>query len=387
VEARVLSDYSVESKEAVNKLKAYVENEYFRGYDPYDALNSPFLRTLSFNRKLLRIAFIQFMKRLPINIRPILGIRKDYNPKGIGLFLWSYAKLYKLTADLELLEKIDFFLNLLETLKSNGYSGNCWGYNFDWQSRAFFLPKFTPTIVNSSFVGHALLDTYQIAAKERALEMALPISKFILRDLNRKQDGQGICFSYSPLDETYVHNANLLGASLLIRLYKFLHDEELKDAALACLAYSMSCQREDGAWYYAETDYQRWIDSFHTGFNLQSIHYFFEEGYGSEYEDAFKRGVRFYAENFFLDDGAPKYYYDKAYPLDINSAAQALVFFSRIKGYEVLKEKIARWMLENMQDKKGFFYYQKHRFFTNKIPYMRWSQAWTLHGLSEYSIR
>jgi len=367
-------------------LKAYVERENFQGFDPYDALDSPILRALSFNKKALRIAFIQFMKRLQINIRPFLGIRKDYNPKGIGLFLWSYAKLYRVTGCSEFLEKIDIFLDLLETLKSKGYSGNCWGYNFDWQSKAFFLPKFTPTVVNSSFVGHALLDTYQFAAKERALEMAMPISRFILRDLNRKEDARGICFSYSPLDETFIHNANLLGVSLLIRLYKFLHEEELKDTALASLAYSMSYQREDGSWYYAETDYQRWIDSFHTGFNLQSILYFLEEGYGLEYKDAFKKGLRFYTENFFLDDGAPKYYYDKTYPLDIHSAAQALVFFSRIEGYEPLKQRIAQWMLENMQDKAGFFYYQKNRFFINKIPYMRWAQAWALHALTSFML-
>ena len=369
---------------SIRKIRAFLEKEDFRGYDPYDGLNSPIFRTFSFNQKVFRITLIQVMKRCPLNFRSVLGIKKDFIPKGIGLFLWSYAKLYKVTGNSEFLEKIDFFLNLLVRLKSRGYSGNCWGYNFDWQSRAFFLPKFTPTIVNSSFVGHALIDTYQFTAKERALEMALPISAFILRDLNRKEDARGICFSYSPLDESSVHNANLLGASLLIRLYKFLHEEELKDTALASLAYSMSYQREDGSWYYAETDYQRWIDSFHTGFNLQSILYFLEEGYGFEYKDAFKKGVRFYAENFFLDDGAPKYYYDKTYPLDIHSAAQALVLFSRVGGYAPLMEKIHQWMLKTMQDEEGFFYYQKNRFFINKIPYIRWAQAWAFHALTEF---
>ncbi|MGQ9721975.1 MAG: delta-aminolevulinic acid dehydratase [Candidatus Jordarchaeum sp.] len=367
-------------------MRTYVERENFQGYDPYDALNSTILRKLSFNRKALRIAFIQFMKRFPINLRPLLGIRKEHNPKGIGLFLWSYAKLYKATRNLELLQKIDFFLDLLESLKSQGYSGNCWGYNFDWQSKAFFLPKFTPTIVNSAFIGHALLDTYQFVGKERALEMALPISQFILQDLNKKEDARGICFSYSPLDETFVHNANLLGASLLIRLYRFVPKDELKDIALASLAYSMSYQRDDGSWYYAETDYQRWIDSFHTGFNLQSILYFLEEGFGLEDKSAFEKGVKFYAESFFLDYGAPKYYHDRLYPMDIHSASQGLVLFSRIKGYEKLRQKIARWMLENMQDKRGFFYYLKNRFYTNKIPYMRWSQAWALHALTDYFI-
>ena len=106
---------------AAGKLKGYIEKEGYQGYDPYDALNSRIFRTLSLNRRLLRIAFIQLMKKLPINLRPMLGIQKDYNPKGIGLFLWSYAKLYKATGNSEFLEKIDFFMDLLENLlKSRG---------------------------------------------------------------------------------------------------------------------------------------------------------------------------------------------------------------------------------------------------------------------------
>jgi hypothetical protein len=35
-----------------------------------------------------------------------------------------------------------------------------------------------------------------------------------------------------------------------------------------------------------------------------------------------------------------------------------------------------------MQDKKGYFYYQKFPFFTNKISYMRWGQAWMLLAIS-----
>ena len=372
----------------IERLLGYCKSENWEGYDPFDGLNSCMFQSLPIlkNSNIARIIFLQLNKKSPVNFRRILGVPRGRNPKGLGLFLWSYAELFRLTGNSEYLEKIDFFLDLLERLKSKGYSGNCWGYNFDWQSRAFFLPKFTPTIVNSSFVGHALLDTYQFTAKERALEMALPISRFILSDLNRDEDSRKICFSYSPLDNVFVHNANLLGGSLLIRLHRFIQDEELKKVALASLAYSMSYQREDGSWYYAETDYQRWIDSFHTGFNLQGVLYFLEEGFGLEYEAAFNKGVKFYAENFFHGDGAPKYHNDRTYPLDIHSAAQALVFFSRIKGYEDLEQKIMRWMLENMQDKRGFFYYQKNRFYTNKIPYMRWSEAWALHALTDYLL-
>jgi len=35
-----------------------------------------------------------------------------------------------------------------------------------------------------------------------------------------------------------------------------------------------------------------------------------------------------------------------------------------------------------MQAKNGCFFYQKTRFYENRISYMRWSQAWMLYALA-----
>lgn len=377
----------IDIKQTIKQHSDYCVQANFAGCDPYDALSSPILSTLAIGKKWPRIAYIQALKKLPFNLRPLLGVRKGHNPKGIGLFLWGYAKLYKADGNPAHLSETDHLLDLLEELKSTGYSGNCWGYNFDWQSRAFFVPKYTPTIVNSAFIGHALLDTYLYTGNTRALELALPIREFILNDLHRTNENGAFCFSYTPLDKTVVHNANLLGAALLIRLYRYVKDETLKDAALASFAYSMNRQRPDGSWFYADTSIQGWIDSFHTGFNLQSIRYFLEEGYAGEYRNAYEKGVTYYAENFFLPDGTPKYYHNKIYPIDIHSPAQAIVFFSGMgETYQGLTERVLSWTLENMYDPKGFFYFQKWPRFTNKIPYMRWGQAWAFHALTEYML-
>ncbi|MGD9579208.1 MAG: delta-aminolevulinic acid dehydratase [Syntrophorhabdus sp.] len=362
-----------------------MESKDLRGYDPYDALNSPILRALAFRRKSLRILFIQLLKRLPINPRPFLFIKKGYNPKGLGLFLWGYAKLYAIEKDARYLEQIDKLLGLLKGLKSRDCEGNGWGYNFDWQSRVFFVPKYTPTVVNSAFIGHALLDTYASAGLTRAREMALPIGDFILSSLHRMEENGTICFSYTPIDYYFVHNSNLLAASILIRLYRETGNGNLKKAALAALAYSMKHQQANGSWFYAERDLSHWIDSFHTGFNLQAIRYFLNSGFAEEYRQQFEKGVHFYAENFFLADGTPKYYHNRVYPIDIHSPTQALVFFSQMgPKYAELTRNILKWMTTNMQAPEGFFYFQKHRHYTNNIPYMRWCQAWAFHALSEY---
>jgi len=43
---------------------------------------------------------------------------------------------------------------------------------------------------------------------------------------------------------------------------------------------------------------------------------------------------------------------------------------------------VFEWALKNLRDKQGYFYYQKYPYFTNKISYMRWSQAWMLMALA-----
>ena len=366
-------------------LMAYVEARDYAGYDPYDALNSPLIRRLSANSKWLRIAATQFLRRCPVNLRPILAVSKGHNPKAIGLFLWGYVKLYALEKSPQYLAKIDYLLDKLESLKSAGYSGNCWGYNFDWQSRTFLRPAGTPTIVNTSFIGHALLDCYELAGRQRALEMAIPIKDFILDDLHRTELDDTFCFSYTPVDTEAVHNANLLGASTLARLAQYSDDGRLSPAVAASLNYSMRHQHKDGSWFYAETNIQSWIDSFHTGFNLQAIRYILDAGFGAEHRAAYRKGVEYYARNFFLEDGTPKYYHDRTYPIDIHAPAQAICFFApEGQQYRNLTDRIATWMLRYMYHRQGYFYFRKGRLLTNRIPYTRWSQAWAFHALTEY---
>lgn len=373
---------------AAQDLLAYCEKRDFAGYDPYDALNSPLLRLVSLGMKWPRIAVTQAVKKLPWNLRPLFLIPRGHNPKGLGLFLWSCAKLYAVDPKPEYLERIDHLLDLLETVKGHPEHGVGWGYNFPWQSRAFYVPRGTPTIVNTSFVTHALLDTYEITGNERALQMALPVKEFLLNDLHRTGNDEEFCFAYTPIDQLIVHNANLLGASVLIRLHQVEPDERARAAALASLAYSMNRQREDGSWWYADTDYQQWIDSFHTGFNLQCIEYILKAGEGESYREGFEKGVKYYAENFFLEDGTAKYFHDRTYPIDVHSYAQAMVFFSEQGSrYSELVDRVAGKFLETFRDSSGYFYFQIKPGHVIKIPYMRWSQSWSLHALTHYLVQ
>jgi hypothetical protein len=71
--------------EAINSLTNWIEGERFQGWDPYDALNSPIVHYLTFGNRRLGQAWVHLLKQSPVNLRPLLGVPKGYNPKGIGL--------------------------------------------------------------------------------------------------------------------------------------------------------------------------------------------------------------------------------------------------------------------------------------------------------------
>jgi len=39
-----------------------------------------------------------------------------------------------------------------------------------------------------------------------------------------------------------------------------------------------------------------------------------------------------------------------------------------------------------MRSPQGYFYSRRTRYFTNRIPYMRWAQAWVFHALTQYLL-
>ncbi|MBU1340870.1 MAG: antibiotic ABC transporter permease, partial [Proteobacteria bacterium] len=139
-------------------LDRWLEDNDYKAYDTFDGLSSKFLRPFTFNNRYLNIALQQTIRRFPINIRPLVGIHKDYSSKGMGFLARSYLNLYKKTGDRKYADKAKQCLNWLIENQSNGYSGACWGNHFDYQSRVFYLPKGIPTIVWVSLIGHAFLD-------------------------------------------------------------------------------------------------------------------------------------------------------------------------------------------------------------------------------------
>jgi len=387
-------------KKSLSILKAYCEAENFKGWDPYDGMNSKVFQALPLKHwDLARLAWIQGFKRSPINFRKLLLVPKQHNSKGISLFLLGYCKLYKAAlkgnknfgTKEELLIHIEKLTQLLLDMKVEGYSGACWGYNFDWQARRLFLfKKNTPTVVATAFCIEALAESYEITKDKIILDVILSSANFVLKDLSRTPHKNGFLFSYSSIDgNNTVINASLLGAKILSFTYKYSNNKAHKEQAFKAVSTACELQNEDGSWIYGLLPIQSWIDSFHTGFNLDAIKSYQENTGDTSFEEYINKGLEYYVANFFEVDGMPKYYHNKTYPIDIHCPAQIIVTASKLnvfQSHKELLEKTLLWTVNNMQDKKGYFYYQIKKGMSSKISYMRWSNAFMFNAMAHYYL-
>jgi len=373
-------------KDITLELLAYCRANEWAGYDPYDALNSRMFKALPFlDFKLARLGLTQGVKRCPINLRPLLLVTKTPNSKGIALFLSSITKLSKIgLVDGD--KDIGAMADMLLTLRSPDERYSCWGYNFDWQSRFVLVPKGIPNIICSTFAANALLDAYEQSRKSQWLDAAVSAADFILTVLFRREGSSKAFFNYTPLGRSEIHNANLFGAALLCRISLLTGRKVFLEPALDAARYSVGKQHDDGSWDYGESRSQRWIDNFHTGFNLVALRQIKQHAGTAEFDLAIHRGLEFYKDHFFLEDGAPRYFHDATYPIDIHSVAQSIITLAEFKnlaeGNIPLAHFVLNWGLRNMWDTRGFFYFQKLPHYTVRIPFMRWSQAWMLMALS-----
>ena len=368
------------------KLLAYCRENGWAGYDPYDALNSRLFKALPFlDSRLPRIALTQALKRSPVNVRSLALVPKTQNPKAIALILSALLKFPSSVVDGRE-DFISYMIDRLVALRSLGVSYWAWGYSFPWQGRTILVPAGAPNLVCTAFVAGALLDAHEQQHDRRCLTIAVGAAEYILKELYWT-DGAEAGFSYPiPGLRSETHNANLLAAALFCRVYRLTGEKKFLEPALQVTRQAVGKQRADGSWFYGESRSQRWIDNFHTGYNLQALQSIDRDLKTDEFDASMRRGFEFYRANFFREDAAPKYFHDRVYPLDIHCVAQSIITLCEFNHLDSTNTELAyrvfQWAMRRMWDERGFFYYRVLRLCTIRTSYMRWSQAWMLRALA-----
>lgn len=373
-----------EIERSLHLVQKWVEDRHYKGYDPGDGLTS-FVRPLTCGNLLAERILQQAIWKSPVNLRRILGVTPLDSTKGRGFMAWGYAMLYSVTPKEVYRGNAIACLDWLDQAREKGQIGHCWGNHFDFSTRSGCMKAHTPTIVWSGLIGQAFIAAYEQLGDERFLDIAESICKWILT-LPRETTASGNCFSYIAAAQNSVHNSNLLGAALLATTGKHRPNREYQFVARDAIEYSCRRQLADGSWWYGEDPKYHWIDSFHTAYNLDSLKRYIDCTNDQSFQSNLSRGYEYFKRVFFEDSGRPRYYHNRAYPIDIQCAAQGIDTFCLFSDEDPaaldLAIKIARWTIAHMQDPSGYFYYREYPLVKARTAYFHWGQATMFKALA-----
>jgi len=362
----------------------------YKGYNKHDGLNSPILNTFLGWGRWPRMIAIQGVMRFPINLRPVLLTPKVYNPKGLALFAQAMMDSYQTTGKQRYLDDAIDLLNSLNDMRSPGdWHGTAWGYQYPWQDPGFYAPRATPNAVVTSFVCEAFLDAYRITHDHHYLDTVGQAVEFYLHDLPELiNTNEQLCLGYMPLPMTMrVMDVSILVGTVIAQFAVYTENSQLKRIAYRLVNYVVQQQTDYHAWYYTDPPQDSHIthDNYHTGFILDALWRYMQATGDGTWMPIYEKGLAFYAEHHFNSDGAPRWMHDTDYPHDIHGAAQGILTFSRhMREYPGLADKIVQWVITNMYHPSGRFYYQQHRFFTQRFTLLRWCNGWMCRALSCY---
>lgn len=371
-------------QESLEQVMSWVQRNEYKAYEPADG-NLSWLFSFTGGRIFPMRILQQVVLRAPLNIRPLLGIPPHESAIGRGYMAWGYLLLHRVTSDDMTHREARACLEWLLANHSPYSTELSWGDPYEYATRSGRRPYGEPILVWSAFIGQAFLEAYDAMGDEQYLRAAESVGRWILQ-LPREETNSGQCLSYVAYRQSFIHNANVVGAAFLARLGGLTGNQDAMVMAQRAMTYTCSRQRTDGSWYYAEEPKYHWVDNFHTGYNLSALKGYRDSTKDTSFDACIEKGLHFYTSHFFEPDGRPKYFHDNTYPIDIQCAAQAIdtlaSFAETHSECLVLSLKVAQWTIDHMQAKDGHFFYRDLGWKKVKTPLLHWGQGTMVKALS-----
>jgi hypothetical protein len=363
--------------EVIENCEQYIRKRDYRSYDPFDALTNKYLNLLTKKSDFLRRLAIQINSKSPVDLH-WTGMKQMVHTKTLSDLLWYHAVNTQSSA-----EKVDYFFKWL--MKSKSAKGCGWGLNFPYTSRFINADASMPNLYNTINSGIAICyatDRLNAANKALAVKAVNSIVNFLENELGYVCEQTKGWYSYYPGQKypTYNVNALTLYFFTLGKSKGLFSHPQIGNRINALIELICSEQQPDGSWHYSRSEKGGWVDGFHTGFILESLAVAYKCGYESDkLRNALQKGWEFFQNVMFTPEGYPKYFADSdKYPIEAQNCAQAIQTLANIGkwlGWEnkPLLEKVITLTMDNLYDKRGFFYHKKTQYITYKMPYLRWS--------------
>ena len=365
----------------------YARERDYTGWDYGDGMDNRLREAIPVESKWLNVAFQELVKRCPVNVRPLLGVRQRRNYQGAALFAMANRTMAELTGEPLYAREARRLADWLVANRIEGYSGYCAGYPHPIQHLDGRGEPGQPDIINTSFGVKALLRA--ATDDERYASVVEDADRFVVEDLQFQppDTGRGAVIDYHTKhpQDYYTINAGAMGARLLLDLYQYFGEERHRQRAEALLDHIAELQTDRGGWKYRDPPEASHLsmDTHHNGFIIESFQRHRAVAGSDRYADTLADALAFFRRELMEADGTPNFDESTAYPRDIHASTQLALVFT-YEGELRRARKALEWVFENLAAGDGHYYYRKERWFTRRVTLMRWCQAWLSFAMSEY---
>lgn len=371
-------------------LAQWMASRDYKGADPFDGACSPLARPF-LGLRWVAVGWIQLHRRLPVNLRPWVGVPALPNPKTLALALDGHRAMGDPQGKLD-----DVALRLLALQNPDGG----WGYPFPWANRHFSVPAGTSASVPTVFSAHALLNAVGELSPPLALrahQAARGAAEFLAHRLNQIPAPGGVLLSYTPLDHRGVHNASLLSASVLARV-GVQSDSDFVALARSALNATLAAQRPDGLWPYGLTRRDAWVDGYHTGYILNALVHLKRDlkrdlnrdqdsDLDATLTTALHAGFHGWRDTFLAPEGVVRYRSGRTHPIEAHGMAQGILTLLQFRDLapDALEQaaSLGHWCMNHLALSGGGYAIEQGRWVRNPVRYMRWVQAWMFRAFAE----
>jgi hypothetical protein len=334
-------------------------------------------------------------------------------------YAMGFAFLYETTGNSAHLERAIHFLNELTASRSRDFGEYCWGYPFDWVTRAGVIKEQTPLITTTPYAYEAFLHVFEIFEREKAAEELLTLApsfperrgtsftpskrelKEVLESIARHASADIKDFrisetasscSYTPFDKGGVINAAAYRAFLLTSASQVLQEDKYWRIAGRNLNFVLENQNPDGSWYYAVDGVRDFVDHYHTCFVMKALAKIHSLTGHEACGEALAKGIDYYLKNLFAEDGLPKPF-SKAprltvYKRELYDCAECinlcLLLRGRFPQLNNTLETAIRGILKDWVKDDGSFRSRRLHLGWDNVPMHRWGQSQMFRSLTFY---
>ena len=328
----------------------------------------------------------------------------------------GFAFLFQVTNDETHLHKAIHFLEELEKSRSPGFAEYCWGYPYDWVTRNGTIKSQTPLITSTPYAYEAFLQVSDLLESEDRGQTTEDESQLLTFNAQRstlneyKQIMQSIArhafsdikdfsvgenassCSYTPFDKGGVINAAAYRSFLLTSASQIFNEEEYWLTAERNLNFVLDNQNPDGSWYYAVDGVRDFVDHYHTCFVMKALAKIHALTGHKATLEALEKGVEYYLNNLFADDGLPKPFAKAprltVYKRELYDCAECinlcLLLRNRFPELEGKLETVVRGILKDWIKPDGSFRSRRLHLGWDNVPMHRWGQAQMFRSLAFY---